>query len=56
MRNTSVIGWLLAAPLSLVLLVFLVAPIAMIVVVSNTGGRLRPATTNSDSVWVFCEA
>ena len=37
MRNNSVIGWLLAAPLSLVLLVFLVAPIAMIVVVSFWG-------------------
>lgn len=37
MRNNSVIGWLLAAPLSLVLLVFLVAPIVMIVVVSFWG-------------------
>lgn len=37
MRNNTVIGWLLAAPLSLVLLVFLVAPIAMIVVVSFWG-------------------
>jgi len=36
-RNNSVIGWLLAAPLSLVLLVFLVAPIVMIVVVSFWG-------------------
>ncbi len=36
-RNTSVIGWLLASPLSLVLLVFLVAPITMIVVVSFWG-------------------
>ncbi|WP_299205059.1 ABC transporter permease [uncultured Tateyamaria sp.] len=37
MRNNSVIGWLLATPLSLVLLVFLVAPIAMIIVVSFWG-------------------
>ncbi|MEM7472378.1 MAG: ABC transporter permease [Pseudomonadota bacterium] len=37
MRNNSVIGWLLAAPLSLVLLIFLVAPIVMIVVVSFWG-------------------
>ena len=37
MRNNSVIGWLLAAPLSLVLLVFLVAPIVMLVVVSFWG-------------------
>lgn len=37
MRNNSIIGWLLAAPLSLVLMVFLVAPIAMIVVVSFWG-------------------
>ena len=37
MRNNTVIGWLLAAPLSLVLLVFLVAPIVMIVVVSFWG-------------------
>ena len=37
MRNNSVIGWLLAAQLSLVLLVFLVAPIVMIVVVSFWG-------------------
>ena len=37
MRNNSVIGWLLAAPLSLVLLVFLVAPVVMIVVVSFWG-------------------
>lgn len=36
-RNNSVIGWLLASPLSLVLTVFLVAPIAMIVVVSFWG-------------------
>lgn len=38
-RNNSVIGWLLAAPLSLVLLVFLVAPIVMIVVVSFWGAN-----------------
>ena len=37
LRNNSVIGWLLAAPLTLVLLVFLVLPIAMIVVVSFWG-------------------
>ncbi|WP_375229642.1 ABC transporter permease [Roseobacter sp. S98] len=37
MKNNSVTGWLLAAPLSLVLLVFLVAPIVMIVVVSFWG-------------------
>ena len=37
MRNTSVIGWLLATPLSLILLVFLVAPILMIIVVSFWG-------------------
>ena len=37
LRNNSVIGWLLAAPLSLVLLVFLVLPIAMIFVVSFWG-------------------
>jgi len=36
-RNNSVIGWLLAAPLSLVLAIFLVAPIVMIVVVSFWG-------------------
>ena len=36
-RNNSVIGWLLAAPLGLVLLVFLVLPIVMIVVVSFWG-------------------
>lgn len=39
MRNNSVIGWLLAAPLSLVLLVFLVAPVAMIFVVSFWGAN-----------------
>ncbi|MEO3415282.1 ABC transporter permease [Roseovarius sp. CAU 1744] len=37
MRNNSGTGWLLAAPLSFVLLVFLVAPVAMIVVVSFWG-------------------
>jgi len=37
LRNNTVVGWLLAAPLSLVLLVFLVAPITMIVVVSFWG-------------------
>ncbi|MGZ2256414.1 ABC transporter permease [Roseobacter sp. A03A-229] len=37
MQKNSLIGWLLAAPLSLVLLVFLVAPIAMIVIVSFWG-------------------
>ena len=37
MRSNSVIGWLLAAPLSLVLLVFLVAPVLMIVIVSFWG-------------------
>ena len=37
LRNNSVIGWLLAGPLSLVLLIFLVAPIAMIIVVSIWG-------------------
>jgi putative spermidine/putrescine transport system permease protein len=37
LRNNSVIGWLLAAPLSLVLVVFLVLPIVMIVVVSFWG-------------------
>ena len=37
MKNNSVTGWLLAAPLSLVLLVFLVAPIVMIVIVSFWG-------------------
>lgn len=37
MQKNSLIGWLLAAPLSLILLVFLVAPIAMIVIVSFWG-------------------
>ena len=37
MRKNPVKGWLLAAPLSLVLLVFLVCPIVMIVVVSFWG-------------------
>ncbi|MBO6774613.1 MAG: ABC transporter permease [Marinibacterium sp.] len=37
MRKTSITGWLLASPLSLILLVFLAAPIAMIVVVSFWG-------------------
>ena len=37
LRNNTIIGWLLAAPLTLVLLVFLVAPIVMIVVVSFWG-------------------
>ncbi len=37
MQKNSVIGWMLVAPLSLVLLVFLVAPIVMIVVVSFWG-------------------
>jgi putative spermidine/putrescine transport system permease protein len=37
LRNNSVIGWLLASPLTLVLLIFLVAPIAMIFVVSFWG-------------------
>ena len=37
MQKNSLTGWLLASPLSLVLLVFLVAPIAMIVVVSFWG-------------------
>ncbi|KJZ18595.1 ABC transporter permease [Loktanella sp. S4079] len=37
MRNHSIIGWLLATPLTLVLLVFLVAPILMIVTVSFWG-------------------
>jgi putative spermidine/putrescine transport system permease protein len=36
-QKNSLTGWLLASPLSLVLLVFLVAPIAMIVVVSFWG-------------------
>jgi len=36
-RKTSITGWLLASPLSLILLVFLAAPIAMIVVVSFWG-------------------
>lgn len=39
MHNNSLVGWLLAAPLSLVLLVFLVAPIFMIVVVSFWGAN-----------------
>ena len=37
MRKTSITGWLLASPLSLILLVFLAAPITMIVVVSFWG-------------------
>ena len=37
MQKNSVIGWLLAAPLTLVLLVFLVLPIAMSVVGSFWG-------------------
>ncbi len=37
MRNNSLIGWMLASPLTLVLAVFLVAPIVMIIVVSFWG-------------------
>lgn len=36
-RNNSLIGWMLASPLTLVLAVFLVAPIVMIIVVSFWG-------------------